>query len=285
MVATYQNLDRTIYEPEFKEDFERTKSTLLQCVNAEGTKQGKTYQWDVSGLSGSAKQRGRDGNIVRGQHPFSKVTADIVEEFSEKFVINDIDAFTTNPNTRAQFAKKSIIQCNRAIDQKVVDILDATSVEYNASGSPVTMSTLATCLKIRDSLLLNDVPADDGQIWCLMSIPAGSQLMRIPEFKSSDFVTQRPAENGLPAVGYRRWLDVNWKTFNGLTGKGTTAAKMYMFHASAPGLCVDGEPDPHAYWYEPEHRWEYYANIRHAGVAALPRGITRIHHDDTAAYT
>lgn len=285
MVATYQNLDRTIYEPEFKEDFERTKSTLLQCVNSGGVKEGKTYQWDISGLSGSAKERGRDGNIVRGQHPFTKVTADVQELFSEKFVINDIDAFTTNPKTRDQFAKKTIIQCNRAIDQKIVDILDSTSVEYNVSGSPITFSTLAACMKARDSLLLNDVPADDGQLWALLSIPAGSQLMRIPEFKSSDYVELRPAQNGLPAVGYRRWLDMNWKTFNGLSGKGTSAAKCYMFHASGPAHCLDGEPDPHAYWYEPEHRWEYYATIRQAGTAALTRGITRIHHDDTAAYT
>jgi len=283
MVATYQNLDRTIYQDEFKEDFERMKSVLLQCINSEGTKQGKTYQWDIAGLSGTAKQRGRDGNIVRGTPVFSKVTADIVEEFSEKFVINDIDAYTTNPNVRNQMAKKSIAQCNRAIDQKIVDILDATSVQYN-SGTAITYSTLAHCMKIRDTLLANDVPADDGQIWCLMSIPAASQLMRIPEFKSSDYVQQRPAENGLPAVGYRRWLDVNWKSFNGLTGKGTSACSTYMFHTSAVAHALDGTPEPHSYWYEPEHRWEHYAVIRHAGTAALTRGIIEVVHDDTAAY-
>lgn len=283
MVATYQNLDRTIFQDEFKEDFERMKSLLTMCVNSDATKQGKTYQWDISGLSGSAKQRGRDGNIVRGQPVFSKVTADIVEEFSEKFVINDIDAYTTNPNVRSQMAKKSIAQCNRAIDQKIVDVLDATSVQYN-SGSAITLSTLAHVMKIRDSLLTNDVPADDGQIWALITVPASSQLMRINEFKSRDFVEQRPATDTMAAQGYYRWMDVNWKVFNGLTGKGTATASMYMFHSSALGFAMDGTPEPHSYWYEPEHRWEHYAVVRHAGTAALTRGIIEVVHDDTAAY-
>lgn len=284
MVQTYSQTDRTIFKNEIAEDFERTKSVLPMTFNSEGIKSGKTFQWDVAGLSGSAKQRGRDGNLVRGAQVFSKVTADIVEEFSEKLTIDDIDAFTGNPNLRGVLGKKTIAQCVRATDQKCVDILDATSVEYNASGSAITLSSLANCMKIRDALFLNDVPADDGRVTFLITLPAASQLMRIPEFKSRDYIDLMPAQNGLPARRMVRWLDVNWMTFNGLTGKGTANAKCYAYHASAVGHCYDGEPDPYVYWFEPEHRWEHYAVIRNAGVAVLPRGITRFYHDDTAAY-
>lgn len=282
MVATYQSLNRTIFNDEIKEDFERTKTKLLQCVNSSGVKAGDTVKWDTTGLSGSAKTRGRDGNIVRGQLPFAPVSATLSEEFSDKFVINDFDAFVSNPNIRATYSSKSIAQCNRAIDQKIVDTLDSTSVQF-AAGAAQTLSTLAVATGILTTLWEKDVPADDGKTWVLLTVKAGAQLMKINEFKSSDFVTVRPAENGLPAVGYRRWLDANWMTFNGLTNRTANNAKCYAFHESALGHNIDGPPEGHAYWYEPEHRWEHYSLIRHAAAPVLPRGILQVIHDDTAA--
>lgn len=284
-VPTYQNTDRTVFTDEFKEDFERTKTKLTILTNNDGVRNGSTIQWDVSGIGGRASSRGRDGNIVRGQHPFSAVTATLVEEFSEKFTINDFDAFVANSGVRAQLSKKTIAQCNRAIDQKIIDTLDGSSTTVYNSGTAIALTSLKGFLKLRDTLLANDVPGDDGQIWMLLSIQAGSALTQIPEWKSSDYVSVRPMENGLEAVGYRRWNEVNIMTFNGVTGAAGATAKCYIFHKSALGHCLGGDPEPHVYWYEPEHRWEHYALIRHAAKECLPRGVLPFRHDDTAAYT
>lgn len=285
MVQTYSNTDRKIFQDEINEDFERTKPSLPMIFDPGGIKAGKTYQWDRAGLSGSAKRRGRDGNIPRGAQPFDAVTADIDEQFSEKLVINDIDAFTGNPNIRSTLGKKTIAQCNRAIDQKCVDILDATSTQFN-SGTAVVLNTLKTVLKLRDTILANDVPGDDGNIWVLGTIAMGSALQQIPEFKSRDYVELYPAQDGgLAARKYVKWEGVNWMTFNGLTNKGLATAKCYIFHKTGPGFVYDGEPEPHVYYYEPEDRWEHYSKIRTAGVAVLTRGILQFVHDDTAAYT
>lgn len=282
MVDTFQNLNRTIYQDEIAQDFERTKAALPMTTNPTGIMHGDVIKWDVTGLSGSAKTRGRDGNLVRGQLPFSQVSTNLVTEYSEKFTINEPDAFVSNPQVRGVYSSKSIAQCNRAKDQLVVDTLDATSVVYN-SGTAVTFSSLATCTGVLTTLWENDVPADDYKTWVLLTVKAAAQLMRIPEFKSRDYVDLMPAQNGLPARRYVRWLDANWMTFNGLTGRTGATAKCYVYHSDAIGHQTGGEPEGHAYYDEKEDRYEHWAKIKHAAATVLPRGVMRVLHDDTAA--
>ena len=115
--------------------------------------------------------------------------------------------------------------------------------------------------------------------------------MRIIEFKSSDYIPydNRPAENGVAKsnmpTSYRKWMDVNWVPFTGLTGAGTASAKCYMYHGTAVGHQISGEPEVHPYYFEPQDRWETWGKIDHATAICLTRGVVRFLHDDTQLFT
>lgn len=281
-VNTISALERTKYVDEFKDDFEREKTLLKRCVRSDGLLNAGTVTWDVIGLTEEAESRTRDGNIPEGQLPFSQVTATPKEHF-KKYRIDSFDAFRTNPNVRGMQYKKAMAACNRAIDKEIITQLDASSQAIN-SGNAITFAALATFLDWTTTLWNNDVP-NDGRVWGVLTPKAYGQMLRINEFKSSDFITVRPMENGIPAMGYRRWLDVNWITHTGLTGKGTSTADCFIFHEHALGHQIAGDPEIHAYYYEPQDRSEVWAKIWHCAKLCLPRGVVKARHDDTAAFS
>lgn len=270
-------LERTMYNDEFREDFEREESLLKKCVRSDGLMKAGTVTWDVLSPSDVAEERTRDGNIPESSLGLSQVTGTPKEQF-KKYRIDSFDAYKSNPNVRSAQNKKGITSCNQAIDQSIIDALDTST---NTAGT-LSLNSFGAVLDWTTTLWENDVKPD-GKVWGLLTPRAAAQLMRINEYKSSDFVTVRPAEKGLPAVGYRHWLDVNWLMHTGLTGKGTSTAKVHLFHESAIGHQIAGEPETHAYYYEPQDRWEAWAKVCHVAKMCLQRGSITAVHDDTAA--
>jgi hypothetical protein len=110
-------------------------------------------------------------------------------------------------------------------------------------------------------------------------------MLRINEYKSSDFIRleDKPmAEATMP--GYRMWLGVKWLVHTGLPGAGTASAKCFMYHSSAIGHMIDGDPIANPYYYEPEDRYEAWFRVRHAAKMVLGRGVQRFLHTDNAAF-
>lgn len=272
---------RTQFMDEFKMDFDRTQALLRQTVRSDGLVNGDTCRFDIVDPADSANIRGRDGSIPVSQLGLSQVTATIREGF-KKYRIDDFDLFRANPNTRNAMIKRGVGSCNKAIDQVIIDALDATSVEV--SGTAAALSTLAGVLSWTTTLWNKDVQRD-GRVWGIISPNAEAQMMRINEYKSADFIAleAKPAA-AATAPGYRTWMGVKWLVHTGLTGRGTNTCRMYMYHEDSIGHMIDGDPIAHPYYFEPEDRYECWVRVRHAAVATLPRGIVRFLHDDTAAF-
>lgn len=280
-VSTITALERTKFVDEFKEDFERTKTMLKRCVRSDGLMSAGTVKWDVVGLSEEAQTRTRNGDIPESELGLSQVTGTPKEHFM-KYRIDSFDAFRSNPNVRAVQYKKALAATNRAIDKEIVTQADTATNIIN-SGSAISFAVLSTFLTWTTQLWDADVP-NDGRVWGILTPKANAQMLRINEYKSSDFVTVRPMENGIPAMGYRRWLDVNWITFTGLTGRGTATAKCHLFHEDAIGHQIAGDPEVHAYYKEDQDRSEVWSKVWHVGKLCLQRGIVSAIHDDTAAF-
>lgn len=284
-VFTFDATFRTKYQDEFKMDFERKISKLKMAVRNDGVVRGDQVKWDVVDPGDTANTRGRNGSIPTSQLGFSQVTGTLLEHF-KKYPIDSFDEFRGNPNVRTAMSQRGIGSINRAIDQTIVDALDAsataiTTSTNGASNQAVALSSLANVSHWMSFLLDADVPADDGEIWAVISNKAALQMQRIAELKSSDYIDYKPMPD-MPTSRVLRWQGVNWLSFNGLSGKGTSACKMYMFHKSAIGHMVSGEPEAHAYYYEPEDRYETWFKALHVAKTCLPRGVVRFYHDDTA---
>lgn len=286
-VFTFDATFRTKYQDEFKFDYERKIAKLKMAVRSDGVQRGDTVKWDVVDPGGVAKVRGRNGSIPMSQLAYSQVTGTLVEHF-EKYPIDSFDEFRGNPNVRSAMNQRGIGVINRSIDQLIIDAADASATAITtstdgASNQAVALSTLARVDNWLSYLLEADVPADDGDIWAVISVRAFLQMQRIAEFKSADYIDYKPMPD-MPTSRVLKWQGVNWLSHNGLTGKGTAACKMYMFHKSAIGHQVSGDPEVHAYYHEPEDRFETWFKAMHCAKTCLPRGIVRFYHDDTAAF-
>lgn len=285
-VFTFDATFRTKYQDEFKMDYERKQSKLKMAVRNDGVVRGDTVKWDVVDPGDTANVRGRNGNIPISQIGFSQVSGTLLEHF-KKYRIDNFDEFRGNPNIRQAMSERGIGSINRAIDQTIVDAADASATAITAStdgasNQAVALSTLARVDAWLSYLLEADVPADDNEIWAVISVKAFMQMQRIAEFKSKDYVDYAPMAD-MPTSRVLRWQGVNWLPFNGLTGKGTAACKMYMFHKSALGHMVSGEPIAHPFVEDDEDRFGVWFKAMHLAKTCLSRGIVRFYHDDTAA--
>lgn len=285
-VSTIDNTFRTIYQDEFKYDFERDVAKLRLGVRSDGLARGDTVKWDVVDPGDVANTRGRNGSIPISELGLSQVSGTPTEVF-KKYRIDSFDEFRNNPNIRAAMSARGRASINRAIDQAIVDAMDASATDITtstngASNQAVGLSTLANVNHWMSFLLSNDVPFGDDNIFAVISVKAALQIQRIAEIKSVDYVDMKIMPDA-PATKIMRWQGVNWIPFNGLTGKGTNACKMYMWHKTALGHQISGEPEAHPYYYEPEDRFEAWFKVMHVAKTTLSRGIVRFYHDDTAA--
>ncbi|NBW07961.1 MAG: hypothetical protein EBR82_08035 [Caulobacteraceae bacterium] len=284
-VFTFDSTFRTKYSDEFRYDFERKGAKLKMACRTDGVVRGDTVKWDVVDPADDANIRGRNGMIPESQLGYSQVTGTLTEYF-KKYPIDSFDEFRGNPTVRSAMSMRGINAINRAIDNGIRDAMDASATNITAStdgasNQAVALSTLARVDYWLSFLLEADVPADDGQIWAVVSVKAMLQMQKINEFKSSDFVEYKPMPD-MPSSRVLRWQGVNWLTYNGLSGKGTNSCKMYMWHQSAMGhQCT--EPEAHAYYYESQDRFETWFKTMQVAKTVLPRGIVRFYHDDTAA--
>jgi hypothetical protein len=281
-VNTVSALERSMYNDEFRTDFEREKSLLMKAVRSDGLMKAGTIYWDVTGLTDESAERGRDGSIPVSNLADSQVS-DTPKEFFKKYRIDDFDAFKTNPNYRAQQYRKVIAASYRKIDNRIISILD-TSTNVQNSSSAIDFGAFGPLLTWTAALWSNDVP-NDGRVWAAVTPNALAQMMTISEFKNADFVNTKKVEagsNGYGENGYWNWLGVKWFMHTGLTGIGTSTADCWMWHEDAVAHQVAGEPEVHMYYYEPEDRWEVWGKVRSARALPLPRGVQGAVHDDTA---
>lgn len=282
-VNQISDIDRIAYNEEFKVDYERETSLLKKCVRTDGLQKAGTVTWDVVDPSEEAQQRTRDGDIPLAQLGLGQVTGTPQEDFGGKYTIDNFDAYRTNSNVRSMQMRKAAAACWRKCDKLIIGQLDAASQVMN-SGSAIDFSEYGNILHWISTLENNDVPTDDGRVWGVVTPTALRQMQRIKQFISADYVEVRKLENGLPSMGYYRWLGVNWFSHTGLTGKGGATATCHIFHETAVGHQMAGDPEYHAYYYEPQHRWENYAVIMHVAKLCLPRGVVKAVHDDTASF-
>lgn len=273
------NQFRTLYQDEFKYDFDRDIAKMRVAVHSNGVVNGETVKFDVVDPADEAVEKTRDGRVPKSDLGLSQVSATLRKP-QKKYQIDNFDLFRANQNTRAAMNKRGRGSINKAIDKLIINTLDATTVVH-PSGT-VVASTLAVIQAATLVLWNKDVP-DDGNVYGVVTPTFWAQLLRINEFKSRDFTEVKPVDDNAIGFKVRNWLGVNWFTHTGLTGNGTATSNNFIFHKNAIGHLLSG--DPQAIMFNNDE--DDYAGVRfeamHACAVCLPRGIIKVVHDDTAA--
>ncbi len=275
---TIDQVLRTQYQSEWVQDFERTKAKLRQCVMSTGVPGAETVYFPVIMPGDEAVEKARDGSVPTSDLDLEKVAA-TVRKHHKKYRIDNFDAFRAMADVRQGMSIRGIPAINRAIDRIIIQQLDTATTNM---GAATILSTLAEVQEWTETLWNADVPDDDGKVWGLVTRRAWNQMMRINEFKSMDYTTQKVVDT---AIAYKSWMGVKWMVHNGLTGRGTASAKCYIFHESAVGHMINGDPRAVLFQNEEDDYFGVRFEVMHAAKLILQTGVVQYLHNDTTALT
>lgn len=280
-VNSIGNIERQKYNDEFKVDFERENSLLMKAVNSQGLMRAGTIYWDVMGTTGMAQERARDASIPISKLNNSQVS-DTPKEFFSKYTLDDFDAFRSNPNYRAMQMRKARAECYKQCDERIIEIINSTT---NDQGT-LTLANVNQILEWTTALWQNDVP-NDGRVWGMLTPKALAKLQTIDTFINNRYTATQKVDAGVNGYGgqngYWDWMGVKWFMHTGATGAGTATATIAIWHEDSICHQIDGDPELHAYYYEPQDRWETWCKYRDARALGLPRGCIKATFNDTAA--
>jgi hypothetical protein len=208
---------------------------LLPTVFHKSGVVGSTAYFEKLG-SGTAVTKSRHGEITPMNVTHTQPSATIVDFYAGDWA-DLLDEAKTNIEVRMNYARAGAYALGRKVDSQITTVLDSTSqstITYAVTDFNAIQSSL---LQMTEALDSNSVP-NDGQRYGALTPRAYAQAMTVEAFASSDYV----GSNGLPftegAPGHRKFKDfmgVKWCMHPDLPGKGTSTAKIFVWHKSAIG--------------------------------------------------
>jgi hypothetical protein len=267
------------YRQEFVSAFEQRQSMLSASVTREAVIKGNQATFLVAGSgAATAVTRGVNGLIPARNDDLNQYTATLVE-WHDLVQKTDFNIFASQGDGRRIMQETTMGVINRKMDQ---DIL--TELDNGTQDAGNTASTMSLSLALRAWTILGnaDVPVqEEDKMFCIISPAAYSYLMQTKEFASADYVEVKPFSG--PARQYRRWAGVNWIMHPNVSGAGTSAEKLFMFHRDAIGQAVNTGDMNMAVGVDEEQHYSYARCSVYMGSKILQNtGIVRINHDGSA---
>lgn len=270
---------QVMYRDEWIAGFERSGSPMRRTVTTDAMIKGRQAVFLVaSSGSATAVTRGNNGLIPARLDDLSQNTATLTEshDLSQKTGFN---LFAGQSDQRAIMQAMNMKVINRSIDAKIIAIMAAATVAVNATASIMTKQLVSKGL----TTLYNADVENDGNVYGALTPAAWAHLSDVPDFASADYVDNKPLVEGAPTgMDMKRWLGVTWYQHTGLTGRGTNAAKCFIYHKNSIGHAYDSK-DIQAeadYNREQDYSWSR-ATIYDGAVMLQNSGIVYINHDDT----
>lgn len=164
----------TMFSDDVKQAYQQQTSNLVDAVRVVRNVVGSTYKFhklskggsiknkarfeDITVMSDTSKSLGGSGAYTGGTAQNSIVTTTLNNFHSGEYV-DDMDQFKTNIDLRSTFAESIASALARAVDQEIIDALDA--------GSPTTTVTAGSgltkekFLEVHEAMNGLDVPTND----------------------------------------------------------------------------------------------------------------------------
>ena len=267
------------YRQEFVSAFEQRQSMLSASVTREAVIKGNQATFLVAGSgAATAVTRGVNGLIPARNDDLNQYTATLVE-WHDLVQKTDFNIFASQGDGRRIMQETTMGVINRKMDQDILVELDNGTQDAGNSASTMSLS-----LALRAWTILGnaDVPVqEEDKMFCIISPAAYSYLMQTKEFASADYVEVKPFSG--PARQYRRWAGVNWIMHPNVSGAGTAAEKLFMFHRDAIGQAVNTGDMNMAVGVDEEQHYSYARCSVYMGSKILQNtGIVRINHDGSA---
>jgi hypothetical protein len=269
------------YREEWIVSFQRGETPLKNAVSRELMTSGLTAKFALQGAAGRMTERGVNGLIPSRNRTDTQPSITLKEKHSKE-TQTGFNVFTAPANLREAMQNAGALAAYREIDYTIIDALATATNQYNG-GSAITL----THGKIVDALtdiFENDVVTSD-MITCVWTPKAWGRLLTIPEFKSVDYVADKPL------VGYgvdkpKVWMGAVHFMHNGLPGRGTATASNFIFAKPAVGHAIASGEIQVAAGYNDEDDYSFSRHTIYDGATILQQsGVIEVITDDTAAFS
>lgn len=267
----------TLYGKEWVKAYEQKQSWLRNCVSIEGEVKGDNFIFIIEGAADLAVERGANGNIPYAADDQTSATCTL-KEYHHLVRKNNFRIYSSSVPQRMSMQNRGIVSINYKTDQLIITQL-ATST-YTTNGGTATGNDLALMLEAGVILDQNNVP-DDGERYGILTPKAWAQAMRINQFSSGDWVTDKPF---MKVTQWRQWNGIKWARHPNLPGKTTNSASCFVFHKYAVGHGLNMGEIQTKIGENEEHDYSWARSSAYQGSKALQiAGIVKMVHDDTAA--
>lgn len=254
------------FESEVHLAYQQTGTLLRNTVRVKNNVNGSSTVFQKVG-KGTASTKARNGTInpMQAKHETCEVT---LSDWYAGDWVDKLDEAKINHDERKVIAQTGAYALGRKTDELIIEALNKAK---NDAGDNTTGLTKAKVMKAFAMLNESDVP-DDGQRYAVVSPLQWNDLMNIPEFAKSDYVSDKPFMKGREC---RKWLGINWMMHTALplTSKVRTA---FMYHSSAIGHAVGADVTTDIQWHN-DHAAHFINNMMSQGAGLIDdSGVIKI---------
>ena len=262
------------FEREVHEAYQRQGSKLRGAVRVIPNVKGSSVVFQKVG-KGTASTKSTHGMV-----PVMNVSHTAVECVLQDYYAGDwvdkLSELKINHDERAVIANAGAYALGRKTDDLIIGALSsATSLVVPDANIGLTRDkVLAAFEKLGGA----DVP-DDGQRFAVIGWKQWSELLKIPEFASSEYVgyDELPYKN----MQARKWLGTTWIPISGLPMDGNDIRSCYWFHKTAIGHASGSDVQSDITWHG-DRAAHFVINMMSQGSVLIDgSGVVVINCDET----
>ena len=264
------------YRQEYVDAFEYRQSKFRMSTTKELVLKGNSAVFAVAGSGGvEAVTRGLNGLIPASEPSFTQNTCTLAE-YHHLPQSTGFNVFQSQGDSRRTLIDASVSVLNRKVDDLIIAALSAGTNDTGAA----QQANLGLFTRAKGVLGNNDVPVDEeANMFCALSPAAEAYLMSVKEFTSADYVDVKPFSGGA-SERMRRWMGINFFVTSRLSGNGTNAEKLLMWHRNAIGFAVDKDTINPTAGYNEEQDYHWARASAFMGAKLLQNsGVMVINHD------
>jgi hypothetical protein len=263
------------FEAQVHESYQRMGSKLRGAVRTISDVKGSSAVFQKVG-KGSAATKSTHGMV-----PVMNITHSTVEcplyDFYAGDWVDRFDELKVNHDERGVIANAGAYALGRKTDEQIITALSTAATNViNDSNIGLTKDKILQAFEILGAA---DVP-DDGERFAVIGWKQWSELLKLPEFASSDYnsTTTLPWAGGAQA---RKWMGTTWIQMSGLPIDANDIRSCFWFHRTAVGHATASKIITDVTWHG--DRASYFVNnmLSQGAVLIDATGIVTIKTDET----
>ena len=264
------------FEREVHEAFQRQGSKLRNTVRTLNDVNGSSAVFQKVG-KGTASTKSTHGIVPVMNLDHSAVEATLQDYYAGDWV-DKLDELKVNIDERQVIANAGAYALGRKTDELIISELASVPSAQEIADDNVGM-TLDKVMNALATLGDAEVP-DDGERYAIVGWKQWTELLKLEEFSSADFV----GANELPfnaTFQAKRWLGTLWIPHSGLPVNGSDIRSCFWCHKSAIGHASGADVQTDISWHG-DRAAHFVNNMMSQGSALIDQtGIVEIKCDET----